>query len=82
MPLQGNQRRIINEACGKFQAFVGRYPVASGLLLRPGMEGTPVPELARRLVSEGYLAKAPGGNGKQYPVTPPGFPRPGSHRPQ
>ncbi|MGB3122992.1 MAG: L,D-transpeptidase family protein [Pseudomonas sp.] len=41
-------------------------PVGSGPLLRPGMEDPRVPELARRLVSGGYLAKAPAGNSKQY----------------
>ena len=40
--------------------------VGSGPLLRPGMEDPRVPELARRLHSGGYLAKLPGGNGKQY----------------
>ena len=39
-------------------------PVASGPLLRPGMEDPRVPELARRLVNGGYLATAP--SGKQY----------------
>jgi len=39
-------------------------PVATGPLLRPGMEDPRVPELARRLISGGYLAKAP--SGKQY----------------
>ncbi|CRM54985.1 MULTISPECIES: L,D-transpeptidase family protein [Pseudomonas] len=39
-------------------------PVASGPLLRPGMEDPRVPELARRLISGGYLAKA--SSGKQY----------------
>ncbi|NWN48577.1 L,D-transpeptidase family protein, partial [Pseudomonas sp. MAFF 301514] len=38
--------------------------VASGPLLRPGMDDPRVPELARRLIGGGYLAKAPGG--KQY----------------
>ncbi|WP_439865012.1 L,D-transpeptidase family protein [Pseudomonas antarctica] len=41
-------------------------PVATGPLLRPGMEDPRVPELARRLVSGGYLDKAPAGGGKQY----------------
>ncbi|UOK36581.1 L,D-transpeptidase family protein [Pseudomonas palleroniana] len=41
-------------------------PVANGPLLRPGMEDPRVPELARRLFSGGYLAKASPGNGKQY----------------
>ncbi|NVZ68018.1 L,D-transpeptidase family protein [Pseudomonas costantinii] len=41
-------------------------PVASGPLLRPGMEDPRVPELARRLYSGGYLAKAPIGNARQY----------------
>ncbi|WP_369302356.1 murein L,D-transpeptidase [Pseudomonas sp. N2-5-1-1] len=41
-------------------------PVASGPLLRPGMEDPRVPELARRLHSGGYLAKVPSGTGKQY----------------
>ena len=40
--------------------------VASGPLLRPGMEDPRVPELARRLYSGGYLAQAPAGNGRQY----------------
>ncbi|MPR01577.1 hypothetical protein ALQ18_03573 [Pseudomonas marginalis pv. marginalis] len=40
--------------------------VAAGPLLRPGMEDPRVPELAQRLYSGGYLAKAPTGNGKQY----------------
>ncbi|MDQ0653855.1 L,D-transpeptidase family protein [Pseudomonas cedrina] len=39
-------------------------PVASGPLLRPGMEDPRVPELAQRLVNGGYLAEAPGG--RQY----------------
>ena len=41
-------------------------PVASGPLLRPGMEDPRIPELARRLYSGGYLAATPSGNGKQY----------------
>ncbi|MFB3305018.1 murein L,D-transpeptidase [Pseudomonas sp. AMR01] len=41
-------------------------PVATGPLLRPGMEDPRVPELARRLVSGGYLDKAPAGGGRQY----------------
>jgi murein L,D-transpeptidase YcbB/YkuD len=41
-------------------------PVATGPLLRPGMEDPRVPELARRLYSGGYLAKAPTGNSRQY----------------
>ncbi|KAF2407047.1 L,D-transpeptidase family protein [Pseudomonas antarctica] len=41
-------------------------PVASGPLLRPGMEDPRVPELAQRLYRGGYLANAPSGNGKQY----------------
>lgn len=40
--------------------------VASGPLLRPGMEDPRVPELARRLYRGGYLASEPKGNGKQY----------------
>ncbi|MBZ6456249.1 MULTISPECIES: murein L,D-transpeptidase [Pseudomonas] len=39
-------------------------PVGSGPLLRPGMEDPRVPELARRLISGGYLATA--SSGKQY----------------
>ncbi|KAF1032853.1 MAG: hypothetical protein GAK37_00343 [Pseudomonas sp.] len=39
-------------------------PIASGPLLRPGMEDARVPELARRLVGGGYLASAPAG--RQY----------------
>ena len=34
-------------------------PLASGPLLRPGAEDARVPELARRLVSEGYLSHLP-----------------------
>lgn len=41
-------------------------PVATGPLLKPGMEDPRVPELARRLYSGGYLAKAPTGNSRQY----------------
>lgn len=40
--------------------------VASGPLLRPGMEDPRVPELARRLYRGGYLVSEPKGNGKQY----------------
>ena len=40
--------------------------VASGPLLRPGMDDPRVPELARRLYRGGYLASEPKGNGKQY----------------
>ncbi|TLG87619.1 murein L,D-transpeptidase, partial [Pseudomonas edaphica] len=41
-------------------------PVATGPLLKPGMEDPRVPDLARRLYSGGYLAKAPTGNSRQY----------------
>ncbi|AGE26181.1 L,D-transpeptidase family protein [Pseudomonas poae] len=41
-------------------------PVASGALLRPGMEDPRVPELARRLYHGGYLASEPKGSAKQY----------------
>ncbi|WP_350616183.1 L,D-transpeptidase family protein [Pseudomonas sp. HY7a-MNA-CIBAN-0227] len=40
--------------------------IASGPLLRPGKDDPRVPELARRLFSEGYLAGQPTGSGKQY----------------
>ncbi len=40
--------------------------VATGPLLRPGMEDPRVPQLARRLYSGGYLASEPGGDGKRY----------------
>ncbi|WP_338484398.1 L,D-transpeptidase family protein [Pseudomonas trivialis] len=40
--------------------------VASGALLRPGMEDPRVPELARRLYHGGYLASEPKGSTKQY----------------
>jgi L,D-transpeptidase YcbB len=36
-------------------------PIANGPLLRPGAEDPRVPDLARRLVSGGYLAKSPSG---------------------
>jgi len=41
-------------------------PIASGPLLRPGMDDPRVPELARRLHSGGYLASEPKGAGTQY----------------
>ena len=41
-------------------------PVATGPLLKPGMEDPRVPDLARRLYSGGYLAKAPTGTSRQY----------------
>ncbi|SDZ28099.1 L,D-transpeptidase family protein [Pseudomonas salomonii] len=41
-------------------------PVATGPLLKPGMDDPRVPELARRLYNGGYLAKAPAGNSRQY----------------
>lgn len=41
-------------------------PIASGPLLRPGMDDPRVPELARRLHSGGYLANEPKGGGQQY----------------
>ncbi|MEB0109248.1 L,D-transpeptidase family protein [Pseudomonas sp. MH9.3] len=40
--------------------------VASGALLRPGMEDPRVPELARRLYHGGYLASEPKGSARQY----------------
>ncbi|MFC6338261.1 L,D-transpeptidase family protein [Pseudomonas sp. CCM 7891] len=42
--------------------------LASGPLLRPGMEDSRVPELARRLFNGGYLASAPAGTSKKYRV--------------
>jgi len=40
--------------------------VGDGPLLRPGMEDSRVPELARRMVGGGYLASVPAGDVKKY----------------
>lgn len=45
-------------AAQRLQALPQWQPVGSGPLLRPAMEDPRVPELARRLYSEGYLAHA------------------------